>query len=157
MADLAEAKRYPKPAKVFFAPKRCCAQTAEVLYPHLLSVPAAFLAPEAFEQPREGSLHALKTILQEMMQAGFTESAVIVGRKELQQLLEACALPELLADDWKVEPCAGYTLLTDAALWMRSEKLELYDTVPSSEQDTQEADDEAYLDYAESLLDDEVI
>lgn len=143
-ALIAEAGRYPRPSKVYYAPQPCCVQTAKALYPNLLSVPAVFDTP----------LGGIKTILQEMMRTGFTESALIADEATLQQVLQACVLPERLAKDWQLEPGRGYTLLTDAALWMRNEKLELYDTVPSSAQDTIYAEDEAYLDYAESLLDD---
>ncbi len=140
----AEAGRYPRPSKVYYAPQPGCAQTATALYPNLMAVPVVFDTP----------LSAVKAALQEMMQAGFAESALIADETTLRQALQDCVLPERLAKDWPLTPGRGYTLLTDAALWMRNEKLELYDTVPSSVQDTMYADDEAYLDYAESLLDD---
>lgn len=153
IAQLAEASEeglYSRPAKVYYAPLKGCEQTAKALYPNLLTQRADFLLP--FLQPKEGTVHAVKVLLQEMMDIGFAEAAVVADSGVLTQILTACALPEQPEEEWRLQPGKGYTLLTDAALWMRCEKLELYDTVPSSAV-SEYADDEAYLDYAESLLD----
>lgn len=153
-AELSEAAaqgRYPRPAKVYYAPQGSCEQTAEALYPNLLAQRADFLSP--FAQPGEEAVCAVKTMLREMMDAGFTEAAVVADKGVLTQILTVCALPERPAEEWSwLQPGTGYTLLTDAALWMRCEKLELYDTIPS-QAESGYGDDEAYLDYAESLLD----
>ncbi|SDM65881.1 histidine phosphatase family protein [Acetanaerobacterium elongatum] len=150
LAEAAEEGLYPHPAKVYFAPLKSCEQTAEILYPNLLAQRADFLLP--FSQPKEGAVYAVKAMLQEMMSIGFAEAAVVADSGVLMQILTACALPERPEEEWRLQPGRGYTLLTDAALWMRCEKLELYDTVLSSAV-SEYADDEAYLDYAESLLD----
>ena len=150
LAKAAEEGLYPRPAKVYYAPLKSCKQTSEVLYPNLLMQRADFLLP--FSQHKQDAVHAVKVMLQEMMGIGFTEAAVVADNGVLAQILTACALPEQPVEEWRLQPGKGYTLLTDAALWMRCEKLELYDTVPSSAV-SDYADDEAYLDYAESLLD----
>lgn len=98
---------------------------------------------------------AIEYIIKDMSMLKVREAAVITHGGVIRHILTKCTKPGMRFEQWNIPFGGGYTVITDPALWMRDKVLELYDAVPSSGAEMPEADEDAYLDYAESLLDDQ--
>lgn len=78
----------------------------------------------------ERVLTAFVGVIDDMMRQGIQSAAVITHGGVIMTVLAALGLPEHPPTDWKTPSGEGYTLLADAALWMRAGKLEVYRTIP---------------------------
>ena len=79
----------------------------------------------------ERLLHAVTQIFAHMMQEGLTNVAVVTHGGVIMTLLSAFGFPEREFGSWSVENGRGYTVLLTPQMWMRDNKFEVYDTVPS--------------------------
>jgi len=67
-----------------------------------------------------------------LIKTGTTESAIVTHGGVLMWILSFFGLPEAPMHDWLCESGCGYTLLVTPSLWMRTKKVEVYDTFPES-------------------------
>ena len=110
---------------------------------------------ETSENFMERISDALEIIVDNMMSGGITNAAVITHGGVITTLLSKYAFPKRGINEWLVDPGKGYTVLIHSAYWERGNVMELYDKIPSIHGEIEYFDDDAYLDYAESLLDDD--
>ncbi len=92
-------------------------------------------APEGGEtgmQFAERLLHALTQIFGHMMQEGLTNVAVVTHGGVIMTLLSAFGFPQREMGAWSVDNGRGYTILLTPQMWMRDNRFEIYDTVPSA-------------------------
>ena len=89
--------------------------------------------PNALEDAQgfaERVTRALNDIITDMSRRRITEAACVTHGGVLMGLLSAYAYPRRHASQWAIANGAGYTVSTDAALWMRDRALEVVSELP---------------------------
>ena len=81
---------------------------------------------------KERLLHALTQIFGHMMQECLTNVAVVTHGGVIMTLLSAFGFPQREMGAWSVDNGRGYTILLTPQMWMRDNRFEIYDTVPSA-------------------------
>lgn len=95
--------------------------------------PAANFTPEGAEptaQFHARCAEALMKLFEYMMKAGLGEAACVTHGGVIMSMLAQKALPRRRPEDWMADPGCGYTLQTDAALWMRDGLAEAVQILP---------------------------
>ena len=99
-----------------------------------------WLADSAHNAPPDGEtglqmaerlVGAVSEVLAHMMQNRITSAAVVTHAGVINTLLSLCGFPQREFGSWSVENGKGYTVLLSAQMWMRDNRFEIYDTVPS--------------------------
>lgn len=96
---------------------------------------------------------AMELIVDDMMSNDIKEAAIITHGGIISTLLSKYAYPKRGINEWIVENGRGFTVLIHGSYWQRDKVMEIYDKIPSLDSEIEYFDVEAYLDYAESLLD----
>lgn len=78
---------------------------------------------------------AVSQIFGHMMQQGITNAAVVTHGGVIMSLLSAFGHPQAEMGHWMTQNGHGYTVLLTPQMWMRDNKFEIYDTVPSQLQE----------------------
>lgn len=99
--------------------------------------------------------NGLKIIVENMVKNDIREAAVITHGGVISTLLSKHAYPQRGINEWIVDCGRGYTVLIHSSFWERDNVMELYDKIPSLHGEIEYFDEDAYMDYAESLLDDD--
>ena len=72
----------------------------------------------------------LMKLFEYMMKSGIEEAACVTHGGVIMSMLAQKALPQRRPEDWMTDPGCGYTVRTDAAMWMRDGLVEAVDIVP---------------------------
>jgi len=93
-------------------------------------------------------------VVRDVMENRIQEAAVITHGALIAQLLAQFGYPKMPVGGWLIQPGQGVTVLIQGNLWARDRVMEAYDLIPAASPQAV-MDEEAYLDYAESLMDEE--
>lgn len=95
--------------------------------------PTSGFTPEHAEPTMEFHKRCGETLLklfEYMIKAGIEEAACVTHGGVIMSMLAQKALPQHKPEDWMADPGAGYTVRTDATMWMRDGLVEAIDIVP---------------------------
>ena len=95
--------------------------------------PTSGFTPEGAEPTLEFHQRCGKTLMglfEFMMRSGLTEAACVTHGGVIMSMLAQKALPQRKPEDWMADPGCGYTLRTDAAMWMRDGLVEAVEVLP---------------------------
>ena len=99
--------------------------------------------------------NGLQIVIANMMRNDIKDAAVITHGGIISTLLSKYVYPHRGINEWITGNGRGYTVLIHSGFWEKSGVMELYDKIPSLHGEYEYYDEDAYLDYAESLLDDD--
>ena len=99
----------------------------------------------------ERLLHGITQIFAHMMQEKITTAAVVTHGGVIMTLLSAFGFPQAELGHWAVENGKGYSVLLTPQMWMRDNKFEIYDKVPSELEDWENPWDTSF--YSAELAD----
>ena len=88
--------------------------------------PHAEAAPDFHTRCRE----TLMKLFEYMMRTGTHEAACVTHGGVLMSMMAQKALPYHKPEEWMADPGCGYTLRTDASLWMRDGLMEAVQVLP---------------------------
>ena len=154
LEELRSRFEYPQPSLVFTSPLLRATQTADILFPtarklaidqlreagfgvfegrkvnELVHEPefARWMDPTSGFTPQGAEPTA--QLSEYLIRSGTEEAACVTHGGVIMSMLAQKALPRHKPEDWMADPGAGYTLRTDAALWMRDGIVEAVDIVP---------------------------
>lgn len=74
---------------------------------------------------------AFDKLVEELLRAGTTKSAMVMHGGAIMILLTFYGLPRANFSKWRTESGRGYSVRVTPSLWMRSKVMEVYDTVPA--------------------------
>lgn len=73
---------------------------------------------------------AFDKLVEKIIKAGITNSAIVTHGGVIMILLTVFGLPRANFNDWIVENGCGYSVRITPSLWMRDKVMEVYNTVP---------------------------
>lgn len=79
---------------------------------------------------------ALLKLFEYQIKAGIEEAACVTHGGVIMSMLSQRALPSRKPEQWMADPGCGYTVQTDAELWMRDSLVEAIDVIPAGYLDT---------------------
>lgn len=85
---------------------------------------------ESGEEFMRRTVLAFGEMLEDMIAHKITSAAVVTHGGVLMNLLSALGIPKRPMQQWAVSAGMGYTVLVDAAMWMRSGAFEVYAALP---------------------------
>lgn len=103
--------------------------------------PAAGYTPPGAEPTAEfhkRCAHTLKKLFEFMIKSNITEAACVTHGGVIMSMLTQGAVPQRRPEDWMADAGCGYTLQTDAAMWMRDAPAEAVEIVPAGYLDGQQ-------------------
>lgn len=95
---------------------------------------------------------SINTIIEDMFKRQITSAAVVTHGGLISSTLATWGLPKQDLMHWMVDNGCGFTVLLQSDIWSSNHVFEVYDKIAPADQPMSE---DAYLDYAESLLVDE--
>lgn len=108
---------------------------------------------ESMEQMLQRVSDAINYMIEDMFERNVTSAAVITHGGVISSILATWGLPKESLLFWAVDNGCGYTTLLQTDIWDKNQVFEIYDKIAPPL--GQELSDDAYLDYAESLLTEE--
>ena len=111
--------------------------------------PAAGFTPKGAEPTADFHKRCADSLLklfEYMIRSEVYEAACVTHGGVIMSMLSQRALPSRKPEQWMADPGCGYTLQTDAELWMRDGLVEAIDIVPAGYADTLtgQAENETY-------------
>ena len=91
---------------------------------------------EATEAFNKRCSETLLKLFEYMLKSDVTEAACVTHGGVIMSMLSQRALPSRKPEQWMADPGCGYTVQTDAELWMRDRLVEAIDIIPAGYLDT---------------------
>ena len=101
--------------------------------------PTSGFTPQGAEPTEAFNRRCADTLLklfEYMLRSNITEAACVTHGGVIMSMLSQRALPSRKPEQWMADPGCGYTVQTDAELWMRDRLVEAIDVVPAGYLDT---------------------
>lgn len=95
---------------------------------------------ESTEDFNKRCAETLHKLFEFMIKSDIEEAACVTHSSVIVSMLCQNALPERQPQEWMADPGCGYTLSTDAAMWMRGAPVEVVAIVPYGYEDTLQDD-----------------
>ena len=124
-----EEKVYPPVQKVYTSPLKRCTSTAGILHPDTFTVAIEELREMDFGD-FERCYAAISYIVQDMMNEGLTNCAVVTHGGIIMNMLSCFGMPKLSPMEWPCDFGEGYEVLVTADMWMRSHAFEIMGKYP---------------------------
>ena len=103
--------------------------------------PSHPFTPEGAEPAADFHARCARTLMglfEYLIKAGVSEAACVTHGGVIMSMLAQKALPQHKPEDWMADPGCGYTVLCDAAMWMRDGLVEAVEVLPLGYLDEQE-------------------
>lgn len=75
-------------------------------------------------------------LVEDMMRTGTTSAVVVAHGGTIMSILSTYGIPKANFYDWMAESGCGYSIRITPGLWMRSMVVEVYATIPATQQET---------------------